>query len=159
MTGRIDDITIARALSGVGGIQTPLQRPGVPTGEPAGPKPTPGADGKSGLRPGRTEPSSSFADILGEAVKKAQPLAGELRFSAHAQARLAARNIPITPADVERLKNAVDKAAAKGARESLILMGDVAYVVSVKNRTVVTAVDGDSMKENVFTNIDSAVII
>lgn len=159
MAGKVDDITIARALSGAVGIQRSVQRPAFPTDRPVGPQQISAPEGKSSPRPGQASPAQSFAAILGEAVKKAQPQAGELKFSAHAQARLAARNIYITPADMERLKNAVDKAAAKGARESLILVGNVAYVVSVKNRTVVTAVDGESMKENVFTNIDSAVIV
>jgi flagellar operon protein len=53
----------------------------------------------------------------------------------------------------------VDRAAAKGARESLVMMDDVALVVSVKNRTVITAVDRAHLKDNVFTNIDSAVIV
>ena len=61
---------------------------------------------------------------------------------------------------MQKLQQAVGKAAQKGARESLVLMQpDLAFVVSVRNRTVITAVDGDSMKENVFTNIDSAVIV
>lgn len=51
------------------------------------------------------------------------------------------------------------KSAAKGAKESLILMQDMAFIVNVKNRTVVTAMDSESMKDNVFTQIDSAVII
>ena len=51
------------------------------------------------------------------------------------------------------------KAAAKGARSSLLVMKDVALIVSVTNRTVITAVDGSSLKDNVFTNIDSAVIV
>jgi flagellar operon protein len=53
----------------------------------------------------------------------------------------------------------VDKAEAKGAKESLVLVDDVALVVSVKNRTVITAVDRQHLKENVFTNIDSAVVV
>ena len=57
------------------------------------------------------------------------------------------------------LKDAVNKVEAKGAKESLILMDQMALVVSVKNRTVITAVDSNSMKDNVFTNIDSAVIV
>jgi flagellar operon protein len=52
-----------------------------------------------------------------------------------------------------------DKAAAKGAKQSLFMMGDVGMVVSIKNRVVITAVDQDSMKDNVFTNIDSAAVI
>lgn len=85
--------------------------------------------------------------------------AGELKFSAHAQERLAKRNIQLSQADLTKIGNAVDKAAQKGSRESLIMMDKLALVVSVKNKTVVTAVDSMSMKEHVFTNIDSAVII
>ncbi|NLU10275.1 MAG: flagellar protein, partial [Tepidanaerobacter acetatoxydans] len=59
----------------------------------------------------------------------------------------------------EMINNAVDKAEQKGVRESLILMNDMAFVVSIKNRTVITAMNGDSVKENVFTNIDGAVIL
>ncbi len=83
----------------------------------------------------------------------------KLKFSLHAQERLAGSNNPLSQTDLDRLDRAVDKAAAKGAKESLILMRDLAFVVSVPNRTVITAVDGQRMKENVFTNIDSAVII
>lgn len=61
--------------------------------------------------------------------------------------------------ELSRLAGGVNRAAAKGARESLVLMDDKAFVVSVRNRTVITAVDGENMKENVFTNIDSAVIV
>ena len=52
-----------------------------------------------------------------------------------------------------------DKAAAKGAKQSLFLLRDVAMVVSVTNRTVITAVDRSSLKDNLFTNIDSAAVI
>jgi flagellar operon protein len=60
--------------------------------------------------------------------------------------------------DLALLNQAVDRAESKGAKESLVLMDQLALIVSIKNRTVITAVDGESMKENVFTNIDSAVI-
>ena len=59
---------------------------------------------------------------------------------------------------MERLRSAVDKAAGKGSRDSLVLMDDLAMVVSITNRTVVTVVDRENLKQNVFTNIDSAVI-
>ena len=59
---------------------------------------------------------------------------------------------------LDRLNGAVQRAADKGSRDALVLMDNVAMVVSVKNRTVVTVVDKDSLKQNVFTNIDSAVI-
>ena len=52
-----------------------------------------------------------------------------------------------------------DKAAAKGSKQSLFMMRDTAMVVSIANRTVITAVDQQSMKDNVFTNIDSAAVI
>jgi flagellar operon protein len=82
-----------------------------------------------------------------------------LRFSAHAKERLALRNINLSQDDMARMNAAVDKAASKGARQSLLVMEHQAFIVSVPNRTVITAMDGGSMKENVFTNIDSAVIV
>ena len=82
-----------------------------------------------------------------------------LKFSAHAKERLSLRNINLSTEDVARMTEAVNKAAAKGARQSLLVMDDQAFIVSVTNRTVITALDGTSMKENVFTNIDSAVIV
>lgn len=83
-----------------------------------------------------------------------------IKFSQHALDRMQSRQIKLNEAELDTLSQAVDKAEKKGARESLVLMNkDLALVVSVKNRTVITAMDGDSMKENVFTNIDSAVII
>lgn len=85
---------------------------------------------------------------------------GGVKFSQHALQRLQTRNITMSATQMDQLKNAVEKAAQKGARESLILMNsDLALVVSVKNRTVITAMDGSSIKDNVFTNIDSAVIV
>lgn len=84
----------------------------------------------------------------------------DVKFSQHAIQRLQSRNITIDQAGLTKLNGAVDKAAQKGAKESLVLMdNNLALVVSVKNRTVITAMDGDSMKNNVFTNIDSAIII
>ena len=82
-----------------------------------------------------------------------------LKFSAHARERLNMRNISLSPEDMARMNDAVNKAAAKGAKQSLLVMDHQAFIVSVTNRTVITALDGGSMKENVFTNIDSAVIV
>jgi flagellar operon protein len=97
--------------------------------------------------------STDFGQILD---KKLQ---GELKFSNHAQQRLKSRNIDLSADEMNKLQEAVGKAREKGSRDSLILMSDLALVVSVKNNTVITAVDGDSLKDNVFTNIDSAVIV
>ena len=83
---------------------------------------------------------------------------GALRWSAHAVQRLSQRQISVTPEMQQRLEGAVDKLAAKGGRESIVLMDQMAFVVSVKNRTVITAVDQAGMRDQVFTNIDSAVL-
>ncbi len=89
-------------------------------------------------------------------------LRGELdrvKFSHHAQTRLESRNITLSDSDLKQLSDAVDRAGQKGSQDSLVFMKNVAFIVNVKNRTVVTAVDGENMNENVFTNIDSAVLI
>jgi flagellar operon protein len=96
-----------------------------------------------------------FLEVLRDTVAPSQPL----KFSAHAMQRLQSRNIDITSDDMDRMNQMADKAAAKGSKQSLFMMGDTAMVVSIKNRVVITAVDSDSMKDNVFTNIDSAAII
>ncbi len=83
----------------------------------------------------------------------------EVKFSAHALKRLESREITLNKDELAQLQEAVNRAEAKGAKESLILMDRMALVVSIKNRTVITAVDSGSLKENVFTNIDSAVIV
>ncbi|HEX7058026.1 MAG TPA: TIGR02530 family flagellar biosynthesis protein [Bacilli bacterium] len=82
-----------------------------------------------------------------------------VRLSQHAESRLIQRGIRFTPEQMTKIEAAIDKAAAKGAKDSLIVMQDLALIVSVKNRTIVTAVDSASVKDNVFTNIDSAVIV
>lgn len=82
-----------------------------------------------------------------------------VKFSRHAEKRLELRGIALDEEDKARLESAVDRMAAKGSREALIWMKQTALVVSVKNRTVITAVDEASAKENIFTNIDSAAIL
>ncbi|OFZ21037.1 MAG: hypothetical protein A2X94_06815 [Bdellovibrionales bacterium GWB1_55_8] len=82
-----------------------------------------------------------------------------LKFSAHATQRLRERNIKLDPAMMAKVSNAVDKADAKGLGDTLVLTPDAALIVSVKNRTVITALDKNSMSGNVFTNIDGAVIV
>ena len=102
-----------------------------------------------------TAGSLSFGQVLDANLAKS----GELKFSAHAQARISARNIQLSSQDISRLEQGVAQAAAKGSRESLVLKDGTAFVVSVTNNTVITAVDAGSMRGNVFTNIDSAVIV
>jgi flagellar operon protein len=120
-----------------------------PVGAPAPTAPTrPG----SGSSSGPAAPNGpSFADVLGEKT-------GAVQLSGHAKARIERRGIDLDPQTLARLQHGVDRAAAKGSRESVVLVDDVAFVVSVKARTVITAVDRASMRDHVFTNIDSAVI-
>lgn len=111
--------------------------------------------GVGGLKstPQITEPQGkSFDEVLRGELDR-------LKFSHHAQTRLDSRNITLSDGDLKQLADAVDRAGEKGAQDSLVLMNNVAFIVNVKNRTVVTAVDGDNLNQNVFTNIDSAVLI
>ena len=83
---------------------------------------------------------------------------GRVQFSNHANKRLEQRGIELSSQDIDRLNQAVNRAGSKGSKESLVLLNGLAFVVSVSNRTVITAIDMESMKENVITNIDSAVL-
>jgi flagellar operon protein len=94
----------------------------------------------------------AFADVL--RTQPGQPV----RFSSHALQRAERRGIDLSPATLGRLNDGVDRAAAKGARASVVFVDQTAFVVAVPNRTVITAVDREHMKQQVFTNIDSAVI-
>jgi len=94
-------------------------------------------------------PSVGAAKLPPEAVK----------FSNHAIERMRSRGISYSPEDITKLGDAVQRAAAKGSKDSLILMNDSALIVSVKNNTVVTVMDKNALKENVFTNIDSTVVL
>jgi flagellar operon protein len=102
------------------------------------------------------EGTKSFRQLLQEQLEKGAP---DVTFSAHAQSRLESRNIVLNESHMARVGEALSRAAEKGAKEALVVMDDLALVVSVPNRTVITAVDGASRRGNVFTNIDSAVII
>lgn len=81
-----------------------------------------------------------------------------VKFSAHAQSRMATRGINFDASQLQRLDQAVARVDAKGGRDSLVMLDNTALVVSIKNETVVTVVDRDQLKNNVFTQIDSAVI-
>jgi flagellar operon protein len=82
----------------------------------------------------------------------------DLRFSNHAIDRLSDRKVRFNEQTINRLTKAVNKANQKGANQSLVLLDELAFLVSVKNKMVITALEADTMKEGVFTNIDSAVI-
>ena len=84
---------------------------------------------------------------------------GELKFSKHAQKRMISRKINLTEIEVDKMDKAVKTAESKGVKETLIIMNSMAFIVNVPSKTVVTAFDNKALKENVFTNIDGAVII
>ena len=100
----------------------------------------------------------SFQDILAGKTDGIQQ-SGEVKFSKHAANRLSDRNIELTEDQVERLNLGAAKASAKGISESLVIVDSLAFIVSVPNQTVITAMDQTEADENVFTNIDGAVII
>jgi flagellar operon protein len=101
-----------------------------------------------------TPGTPSFKQVLNGTVAAKDT---DIKFSSHAEKRLASRDIELTPEIMQRLKNAVSKAKEKGSNETLMIFDNFSLIVSVKNNTVITAVDKSGMKENVFTNIDSAV--
>jgi flagellar operon protein len=103
-------------------------------------------------------PTVKDKQLFNEILQSQLTSLGDVKFSRHAQERILQRKINLKHNHLLRLQDAVKKAQVKGARESLVLLDDLAFVVSVKNNTVITAVDGNSRKGNVFTNIDSAII-
>jgi len=120
---------------------------------------------RAGLVQRPTGPQTPVTGEQGSAVKGASfgeifksKVTEELKFSAHASSRLKSRNIEMTPDIMGKLEKAVEGAQNKGARDSLILVKDLAFIVNIPNKTVITAMDGESIKDNVFTNIDSTVI-
>lgn len=93
--------------------------------------------------------SAKFSEIFEEKVK----------FSKHADERLATRGINLSEDQIERLNEGANIAREKGICESLVIMDDLKFIVNIKNKTVITAIDGSSKNEMVFTNIDGAVIV
>ena len=112
---------------------------------------TPGPLDIAATKPVADVRGPSFGDVLAQKTS-------QVEFSGHALQRVRRRGIDLDPATIERLQSGVERAAGKGARESVVFVDNTAFVVSVRNRTVITAVDRDHMKDHVFTNIDSAVI-
>lgn len=101
----------------------------------------------------------SFSDILKEKSRITIPTSAEVKFSKHAQNRLSDRNITLSDEQMTRLNGATQKASAKGIKESLVIVDTLAFIVNIPNNTVVTALDQGESSDNVFTNIDGAVIV
>lgn len=111
---------------------------------------------------GKTVDGLSFKEVLQhrtlQNVEAALPET-QLKFSKHAAVRLADRNIELNTEQLERLNNGAKKAGQKGIKDSLVIVDSLAFIVNVPNRTVVTAMDSTETNENVFTNINGAVIM
>lgn len=127
-----------------------LNRP-IITGKP----PVRNGNGVNSLNTNKSIGTEGFANIL----KQTQAQQKEIKFSRHAEFRLQSRNISLSQTQKDKMKEAVSKAESKGVRDSLVLMDDLAFVVNVRNRMVITAANSNELRENVFTNIDGAVII
>ncbi len=115
------------------------------------------------LKGRNTAPDTTVQDAVSfqEILNRKQLSAGTpdtLRFSKHATSRLNDRQISLTKEQLERLNEGTQKAGAKGINESLVLVDDLAFIVNIKNNTVVTALDSTKADESVYTNIDGAVI-
>ena len=113
--------------------------------------------------PGKAKQASStelksFGDIL---TKKNESISqgSEIRFSKHATNRLASRQIELDNQMVARLEDGMQRASEKGIKDSLVIMDQLAFIVNIPSNTVVTAMDQTESKENIFTNIDGAVIV
>jgi len=113
------------------------------------------SQGQGSDKPRQAQENGSFQSALQAEIGKN---AG-VKLSAHAQKRFAERNVQLGEEEQARIGSGIDKIQAKGADKSLVLMDDLALVVSAKNRVVITAVDSANARDSVFTNIESAVIV
>lgn len=94
-----------------------------------------------------------------EIFHRIQKQENQIKFSKHALDRMEDRNIDLSTNEMDRLKYGFDKAKEKGVKDALILMGDKAFIASINNKTIITTVNKEQLKDNVFTNIDGAVIV
>lgn len=104
-----------------------------------------------------TKKNNSFEELLIKASERTT--SNEVMFSKHANERLASRNINLNDEQMMRLHNGIKQAKEKRINESLVMMDNLAFIVNIKNNTVITAMDQDTNDSNVFTNIDGAVIV
>ena len=106
----------------------------------------------------------SFEEVLRKTARSGQTQdepgsIRPLKFSKHASMRLEDRNISLSREQNERLESGVRKAGEKGIHDSLVIVDSLAFIVNVPNKTVVTALDKSEADENIFTNIDGAVLL
>jgi flagellar operon protein len=101
---------------------------------------------------------SEFSKILQKNIEE-KPIHGGIELSTHAAKRLEERKIDFRGDEYMKVKDAMTKLKEKGSQSSLIVSDKAAYIVDVKNNKLITAVDKESMSENVFTKIDSTIFI
>lgn len=97
----------------------------------------------------------SFDKVLQKKVNESE----ELKFSKHANSRISSRQINISDEQMQRLKDGANKAGEKGIKESLVIVDSLAFIVNTTHNTVITAMDQHEANDNIYTNIDGAVII
>lgn len=114
-----------------------------------------GQRGRMNPQQGLTGERLSFQEVLQKKVQTED----NLRFSKHASVRLKQRGIDLTDGQLERLLDGTRKAGQKGIKDSLVIVDELAFIVNIPNSTVVTAMDSKDAVENIFTNIDGAVIM
>lgn len=107
----------------------------------------------------KTQSGQSFQEILKSKQITTTDSIERLKFSKHAASRLSDRNIDLTNGQMERLNEGAKKAGEKGIQESLVIVDELAFIVNIPNKTVVTAMDRTDNQDNIFTNIDGAVIM
>ncbi len=107
----------------------------------------------------KTPQGMSFEEILQKQQVQGTPTKEVVKFSKHAANRLNDRKIELTDEQLERLNDGTKKAGQKGIRDSLVLVDQLAFIVNTKSNTVITAMDQTEANENIYTNIDGAVII
>ena len=100
-------------------------------------------------------PTTSFGSILQQKLQEKE----SITFSKHANMRLDARNIELNSEQMQKLQNGIERAEQKGIKESLVLMDNIALIVNIEKKTVVTALDQKEAREHIFTNIDGAVVL
>lgn len=115
-------------------------------------------NGNAGNAEKVTQTGLSFSDILASKTARSNPAEMVLKFSKHAVNRLEDRNITMTDEQIERLSEGTARAQEKGIKDSLVMVDSLAFIVNIPNQTVVTAMDQTDANDNIFTNIDGAVI-
>jgi flagellar operon protein len=105
----------------------------------------------------RQKASNSSADFEKAFIDALKQKNSQVKVSAHAQNRMDERQIALSDEDMKKIKAAVDELGEKGARESLLLYKNSAFIASISNRTIITAMNGAEL--GTVTNIDSAVSI